>query len=81
MLAQGVAERKELAVRSALESSRWHIMRQMLAESVRLALVGGVLGLFSRVILQSLLRAVQTRAKARDYTLRQCLGQACSRGL
>ncbi len=55
MLAQGVAERKELAVRSALESSRWHIMRQMLAESVRLALVGGVLGLFSRVILQSLL--------------------------
>lgn len=45
LLAQGNAQQKELAIRSALGSSRWRTVRQMLTESILLALVGGVVGI------------------------------------
>ena len=45
MLVRGVARRQELSVRSALGASRSRLVREMLVESVLLAVIGGLLGL------------------------------------
>ena len=58
MLARGSARRKEIAVRLALGASRWRLIKLLLTESLLLAVVGGIAGLFLSMFLPPILMSL-----------------------
>ena len=70
MLARASGRAKEIAIRTSLGASRARIVRQMLTESVLLAVLGGGLGLIVAEWLIHVLRAAAPQDFGLDSTLR-----------
>ena len=66
LLARGLQRQPEYAIRSAMGAGRWRLFRQVLIESVALALVGSVFGATLAAVAVKLFKAIGGRAIPRS---------------
>jgi predicted permease len=67
--ARGAARAREFAIRAAVGASRRQIVRQLLIESLSIAVIGGVLGFFMALWGRDLLNVLAPRDVARFQTI------------
>ncbi|HSE30845.1 MAG TPA: ABC transporter permease [Pyrinomonadaceae bacterium] len=71
LLARGLARRKEMAIRLSLGANSWRLTRQLLTESLLLAVAGGAAGLLIAPWLVTLIVKSQSRLDIARTLLRQ----------
>ena len=79
LLARGISRQRELALRTALGAGRSRLVRQLVTESVCLAVVSGACGLLLAVFAVQALRVMLPPTLPRiDEIQRRCDGARCS---